>query len=270
MRWCVCLFLLLVCVPAFAQDWLGDWLDRVSGTQAEQPHWITPVATVTPRLEQEIRYDFVHQVGSDGFSTTNIGGGKGLEVIPQRNIELLVNIPPYLAHENPKSIDGFGDMSFVMKYRIAAGNEEHGSYILTAFLGGTIPTGSYKNGARSAIVTPTIAGGKGFHRFDVQATLGSGLPVDSTQLIGRTLLTNVAMQYHLSRFFWPETEINSTFWYGGPNDGKKQTFITPGLVLGRFPIHHRVGLTFGGGFQIAATQFHQYNRAFIGTVRMPF
>lgn len=256
--------------PAFAQNWVDNWLQHVTATQAEQPHWVTPVVTVTPRLEQEIRYDFIHQIGSDGFETTNIGGGKGLELIPQHNIELIFNIPPYLAHENPKVKDGFGDTTFLMKYRLAAGNEEHGNYILTAFIAGSVPTGSYKNGARSAIVTPTIAGGKGFHRFDIQATFGGGLPVNDTQLIGRTLLTNVAAQYHISRFLWPELESNSTFWYGGPNDGRKQSFITPGLVIGRFPIHHRIGLTLGTGFQIAATTFHQYNHAFIVTVRMPF
>ncbi len=269
MRWFV-LLVTLVSIPAFSQNWLDNWLQRVSATQAEQPHWITPVATVTPRLEQEIRYDFIHQIGADGYGTTNIGGGKGLEVIPTRNTEFIFNIPPYLVHENPAAINGFGDVSFLMKYRLAAGNEEHGSYIVTAFLAGSIPTGTYKNGARSAIVTPTIAAGKGFHRFDVQATLGSGLPVDDTDLIGRTLLTNVAVQYHISRFLWPEVESNSTFWYGGLNDGRKQSFMTPGIVFGRFPIHHRVGLTMGAGFQIAVSSFHQYNHALIGTFRMPF
>jgi hypothetical protein len=33
----------------------------VSKTQAEQPHWITPVNTTTPRLEQEFRYDIQWQ-----------------------------------------------------------------------------------------------------------------------------------------------------------------------------------------------------------------
>lgn len=264
------LLFLLFSIASSAQSWIDNWLQGVSATQKEQPHWVTPVATVTPRLEQEIRYDFIHQISADGYSVTNVGGGKGLEIIPTHNTEVIVNIPPYFVRENPNSIGGFGDVSFLLKYRLASGNEEHGSYILTAFLGGSIPTGTYKNGARSAVVTPTIALGKGFHRLDVQATIGSGLPVDDTDLVGRTLLTNVALQYHASRFLWPEVEINSTFWYGGPNDSKKQSFITPGVVVGRFPIHHRVGLTLGAGFQIAATTFHQYNHAFIGTVRMPF
>ena len=260
---------LVICIPAAAQQWVDDWLGRVSATQAEQPHWVTPVVTVTPRLEQEIRYDFLHQETATG-NITNIGGGKGLELIPTHNTELIFNVPPYLIHSNPTAVDGWGDVSFLLKYRIASANEEHGNYILTAFLAGSIPTGTYKNGALSASVTPTIAVGKGWHRFDVQSTLGSGLPVDDTAEIGRTLLSNTALQYHAARFLWPEVEINHTSWYGGTNDGRKQTFITPGLVVGKIPIHHRVGLTMGAGFQIAATHFHQFNHAFVGTIRMPF
>ena len=257
-------------VPVFAQDWASDWLQRVSATQAEQPHWVTPVATVTPRLEQEIRYDFIHQITPAGDTVNNLGGGKGLEIIPTHNTELIFNIPPYFVHSNPTVADGFGDVSFLLKYRILSRNQEHGDYIVSAFLAGSIPTGSDKNGSTSAIVTPTIAFGKGWHKFDVQTTLGTGLPVDDTAEIGRTLLSNTAFQFHAARFIWPEIELNATHWYGGVRDGKTQNFVTPGLVLGRFPIHHRVGLTLGAGFQIATSSFHQYNHAFIGTIRMPF
>ena len=42
----------------FAQDgFFADWFNMVSETQAEQPHWITPLNTMAPRLEQEFRYD---------------------------------------------------------------------------------------------------------------------------------------------------------------------------------------------------------------------
>lgn len=267
--WGFCLALL--CCPALqAQNWVADWLQRVSATQAEQPHWVTPVITVTPRLEQEIRYDFVHQITPAGDGITNIGGGKGLELVPTHNTELIFNIPPYFVHSNSAVRDGFGDVSFLLKYRILSKNEKNGDYILTAFLAGSIPTGSYGNGSTSAIVTPTIALGKGWHKFDVQTTLGTGLPVNNGAEIGRTLLSNTAFQYHAARFFWPEVEINSTSWFGGVRDGKKQTFITPGAVIGRFPLHNRVGLTLGAGVQIAATTFHQYNHAFVGTIRMPF
>src|SRR5438128_1107290 len=41
-----------------AQDgYFANWFNRVDKIQAEQPHWITPLATTTPRLEEEFRYD---------------------------------------------------------------------------------------------------------------------------------------------------------------------------------------------------------------------
>jgi len=81
----------------------------------------------------------------------------------------------------------------------------------------------------------------------------------------------------LARFFWPEAEINSSFYKGGSNDGKIATFATPGLIVGRIPLTHdasgkpgRLGLTFGAGQQIALTHFHTYNHATVITVRLPF
>src|SRR5690242_16206585 len=95
------LWLLAFGTPLLAQDANLSWLERVSATQAQQPHWVTPVATVTPRLEQEFRYDFVHQELQSGFAQWNIGGGKGLELIPTRNVEVLLNVPPYFNHTDP-------------------------------------------------------------------------------------------------------------------------------------------------------------------------
>jgi hypothetical protein len=53
-------------------------------------------------------------------------------------------------------------------------------------------------------------------------------------------------------------------------DGKKEVFLTPGLVLGSFPLAERLHLSIGSGVQIAATQFHQYNHRWILSVRFPF
>ena len=266
-----CLFFLTPSLHAQAghDSWVTSWLTRVSATQAVQPHWVTPIATVTPRLEQEFRFDVNHQVTPTG-NVTNLDGGKGLELIPTSRTELLINLPPYFIHQNPKTVDGWGDASFTLKYRFFARPEKEGNGILTAFLGGSIPTGDHKNGAVSAVVTPTLAGGKGFGFFSVQTTLGGTLPVDSVATVGRTIVSNTAFQAHVLKKFWPEAEINSTAYFGGSHDGKTQTFITPGLVIGRFPIHKRVAFVAGAGFQIAATHFNTYNHAFIGTLRMPF
>ncbi len=251
-------------------SWTARWLANVTATQSKQPNWITPVVLVTPRLEQEFRADFVRQLLADNQQSWNYDNGKGLELIPQSHIELLINAPPYIQHSAPGSVNGPGDVSFLMKYRILTANEQHGNYILTAFLGGTVPTGTYKNGANSSSVLPTLAGGKGWGRFDLESTLGGTLPVDSVQKLGRAIVWNTVAQEHVGRYWWPELEVNSSFIKGGPNNGKKQTFITPGLVGGRFPIHHRIGLTLGAGMQIAATRYHSYNHALIFSARLPF
>jgi hypothetical protein len=104
-------FLLAVSAQLFSQSFLDDYFKRVAEQQAEQPHWITPVVTVTPRLEQEFRYDIFWQGHADGTTTENYGGSKGLELIPAKNVEVIIGIPPYIEHNNPKQKDGWGDES---------------------------------------------------------------------------------------------------------------------------------------------------------------
>jgi hypothetical protein len=94
------------CSQLFAQSFLDDYFKRVAEQQAEQPHWITPVFTVTPRLEQEVRYDIFWQGHANGTTTENYGGSKGLELIPAKNVEIIIGIPPYLVHNEPKVKDG--------------------------------------------------------------------------------------------------------------------------------------------------------------------
>jgi hypothetical protein len=51
--------LFLLCLSSTLSSAQGrfpaDWFNMVSEMQAEQPHWITPLAATTPRLEQEFR-----------------------------------------------------------------------------------------------------------------------------------------------------------------------------------------------------------------------
>jgi hypothetical protein len=255
----------------FAQNgYFSGWFARVDKTKDEQPHWVTPLATTTPRLEEEYRYDQVWQENAKGITTNNYDGGKGLELIPCEKVEIIFNVPPYIAHNNPNVKDGWGDAAFLVKYRLLSANEERGGYILTAFLGWSVPTGQFSNGALHPVITPTIAYGKGFGNFDVQGTFGVGLPTADTSILGRTIAWNSAFQYRLFRKFWPEVELNSTFFQDGKNDGLKQNFVTPGLVMGRFRLAGRVGFTVGGGYQIATTRFHTTNHNAILTVRFPF
>ena len=260
----------LVASSVLGQSLVDDYFKRVAEQQAEQPHWITPVFTVTPRLEQEFRYDIFWQPLADGTTRDNYGGSKGVELIPAKNIEVIIGLPPYLVHNNPRQKDGWGDEMFLVKYRFLSRNEEHGNYILTAFLGASVSTGTYNNGAPHAVITPTLAFGKGWGNFDVVSTAGIQLPVEDAAKVGQPVLWNVTGQYRILRRIWPELEMNSTFYHNGPNAGKAQVFLTPGVVFGKFPLWRRLGATFGTGVQIAATHFHTYTHAWILTMRLPF
>jgi hypothetical protein len=126
--------------PIFA--YFADWQNRVEAAQASQPHWMTPMTTVTPRLEQEYRFDLSQQYLETGAQIDNYGGGKGLEVIPTTANEVLINVPNYEHRANVKPATGFADGNFVtIKQRLVSANEENGNYILSAFLGFQAPTG---------------------------------------------------------------------------------------------------------------------------------
>jgi hypothetical protein len=104
----------------------------------------------------------------------------------------------------------------------------------------------------------------------VQSTLGVSFPLGGEDRLGMPLVSNTAFQYRVYRYFWPEFEVNYTWWPNGERTGINQVFLTPGLLIGRIPIHDRIGLTFGAGYQVAVTHQPQYNHSVILTARIPF
>jgi hypothetical protein len=265
-----------------AQNFIVRWQARATETQALQPHWATPVATSTPRIDQAMRAEFSRQTNTGGYRTWDLGNNKGLELLPARNTELIFGVPPFFVHSQPHTADGFGDVWFEGKYRFFARNEQHGNAVLTAILRATVPTGKYVNGSCCATVTPTLAAGKGLGRFDYVTTVVASLPISNVYKLGHTITWNNVAQYRIgahgfTNLLVPEVELNSTFYHGGADDGKIATFATPGLVFGRIPLSHdadrkpgRRALTLAAGEQIALTRFHTYNHGLIVSVRMPF
>ena len=252
-----------------AQDsgYFSNWFPRVTKTQAAQPHWITPLFTTTPRLEEEFRSDIVWTPTNAGDSI-NYGAGKGLELIPTYNTEIILGVPPYQVPPNAPA--GGGNIPITLKYRLAAQNEESGNYIVTAFLAGSIPAGRFAT--RYGSITPTIAFGKGYRNFDFQSTLGWTIPTGGRSISGTPVAYNTAFQYRVLRKLWPELEANITMWPNGSTKlvGQKQVFLSPGLVAGRFHLWKRLGFTIGAGEQIAVTHFHQFNHAKTLSIRFPF
>ena len=253
-------------------DYFGHWFDRVSETQAEQPHWVTPLVTVTPRLEQELRYDQFHETLAGGHSLDVYGGGKGVELIPARPVEVIIGVPAWETENTSRRISGWADESFLLKYRLLSANKVNGDYILTAFFGLSVPSGSDDFSAHHYGFTPTIAFGKGWGRFDIQSTVGISIPDNGATVRGpgTPILYNTALQYQVARYFWPEVEFNYTYWPNSVHKGKNQLFVTPGLVLGRFPIWRRVGVTLGAGYQVAVSDKPLTRNNFILSARIPF
>ncbi len=236
--------------------YFSNWFDRVNQAQASQPHWMTPLITVTPRLEEEFRYDQYWERLPNGGTIDNYDTGKGLELIPTTTNEVIFGLPAYQERQVGKTrTTGWADDAFLLvKQRLFSENEAHGNAIVTAFLQLTAPTGGRNFTNHAWVVTPTIAGGKGWGDFDIQATSGVVMPVDYFSTTGAQLMTNVTLQYHLLRYFWPEFEFNDTIWLTGrARGGKDQLFLTPGIVLGRFVINGRLKASIGGGYQVAVS-----------------
>jgi len=251
-----------------------DWQARASRTQANQPKWAVPMYSPFPMLAQVFRLDYTRQRVPGGYDNWNIGGHKGFNFIPFARTQIDVFFPGYILHGASSAEDGFGDTNIVGKYRIASGNDKHGNYAVSAALSLHIPTGSYKNGAASPVLTPSFIAGKGFGKLALFSSVGGAMPTSGTATAGRTIQWNTVAQYKVGKYFTPELELNSSTWAGGTRDGKTQMFLSPGL-LSKFPLRpkdetSRLGLILGVGFQSAVTSYHTYNHGFAVTTRLGF
>jgi hypothetical protein len=256
-------------------NFFAKWEKRTSATQAKQPSWTPPMIAPYPMLVQVFRVDFTRQITPTLTSTWNYGASRGLNLVPGFKSEIDFYYAPYLQHNTPKAKDGFGDVGFLYKYRILSKNEKEGNYMLSAQLTATLPTGSYSNGSPDSSVSPTLLAGKGYGKFDVISSLGGTLPTAESNKIGRSIAWNTTAQYHLSKYVWPELESNATYFFAGKNDGKKQNFVTPGIVFSKFKIlpddaGGRLGVAVGAGMQIATSTFHTYNHNLVFTTRFIF
>jgi hypothetical protein len=82
-----------------------------------------------------------------------------------------------------------------------------------------------------------FSAGKGFGKFDVISCLGGTLPTEETNKLGRSIAWNTTAQYHLAKYVWPELESNTTYFFGGKNDGKEAKLPNPGIVFSKFKLH---------------------------------
>lgn len=247
-----------------------SWLHMAAETQSRQPGWLSPLVTTSGRLKNEFRYDIWDQPSTLGNRTYQFGGNKGVEFITSPRTQILLGVPTYTLVSPNGPPGGFGDLPLQMKFRLASAERSEGNYLLTFILAATAPTGSHRYGAGDGMVTPTIAAGKGFGRFDVQSTFGANLPTGNTAKLGRQLQWNTAFQYHAPWKLWPELEVNSTFYKTGPHAGNQQVFLTPGLGFGRVRLRRGIRFSSAAGMQIAVTRFHTYDHRWMFSERLSF
>jgi hypothetical protein len=208
------------------------------------------------------------QQSSSGDTTANYGCSRGLEVVPTTRLEFGIYPPGYIVHR-ANFADGFGDLSYSVKFRAFSRPVGKGGYFVGFFLGGLIPTSANSNGTGHAVLTPTFAAAKVLGPFDIQSTIGGTLPTSGTKSLGRTLPFNTSFDYRIKEKAWLILEQDSTFWIDGPLTGNKQAFLTPGIVWqGKLGQKQKVEIGFGE--QIAVTHFHQYNHRSVFTIRFPF
>ena len=150
------------------EGFLSSWLNMVSRTQAQQPNWVTPLATNNSILTQSFHYDVLSERLPNGTYLNSYGGGKGLEFIPFPRIEVILAVPPWEQHTGSTLTDGLGDWAGLMKYRFWSANEEQGNYAVTGFLQYIAATGGQGFTTGTDLLHPGLVLGKGWGPFDVQ------------------------------------------------------------------------------------------------------
>jgi len=221
-------------------DYFAEWFERVDATSAAQPSWAAPMTTVTPLLKEFVMYGQAIQTLPNGANVAVYDGGipaAGIHLIPDYYNEIYIGAPPYQVRTIKQPADGFADLPFfLVKTRLGSGNEENGDYVVSAYLSGQAPIGIKPFTNNAYYITPTIAGGKGWGDFDIQATVGTPWPTSNYKLLGTQLVTNVAFQYHLLSYLWPEIELNDTYWFNGARGRLNQLFLTFDAIIGPYPI----------------------------------
>lgn len=262
-------------------NFIAAWQATAAQVRANQPAWSSPLVTTTGMLEQRFRFDIDDQQAGNGTNTAVLGDGKGVDLIVSNSNEIQIAAPPYDFRESPTgngALSGLGDWAFMrVKQQLASSPASGENYFVTVWLQVQAPTGIPQLTSNAWTFLPTFAFGKGWGDFDIQATVGGVLPASNVATLGDQIQTNVAFQYHFMKVFWPEFEVNWTYYVDGQRSGLNQVFLTPGLVIGRFQMADGVLFTTGLGYQIAVApncrpspQTPAYGNARVFTSRFNF
>ncbi len=281
-----CFSVLLFCFAATAAcaqtggdstGWISAHAATVTAARASQPGWASPLVSESLRLNQGIRYDVQRQSIPTGHRMWLLGAPVAVTTIPFAKVELDFVPPARVWNNNAAVKDGANDLAFAAKYRFLSANEKQGNYVGSAWLIGTVPTGSYTNGMGNATLTPGFGFGKGYGHFAAQSTLAATLPLGNQAAVitGRPVMWNTLVQYRFAHYIVPQLEDDWTVYKDGAIDGLVQNFVTPGLWLGGIPLHSRSShspraFAVGAAMQVATSQRATYNHGLVLTGRFLF
>ena len=114
--------------PSSVEGFFDTWASIARQAKASQPHWITPLATVTPRLEQEFRYDEFFEHTEPVPTSKSMTAAKALRSFPTMTNEVLINLPPHNDRTIVKPASGWSDWpAITVKQRLLSANEENGN-----------------------------------------------------------------------------------------------------------------------------------------------
>lgn len=255
------------------QAGFAHWRGSNAAMTTVQPTWMGPLIQTDARLSQSARISVSNSYTPAGTRTLNYGNHHTMGLLVGDRIQVNMMAPPYIQNNSAGLKDGFGDTMVEAKYRIASGDATHGNYALTAMVCESLPTGSYRNGAQTAVYYPTVAMGRMWGRFDVQTTLGGTMPTGKIAAQGRQINWNTTGRVQVGTRLWIDVEDNANFTFGGAFDRKVENFLTPAAfyVFKRkeWRAKHPM-FVIGGGMQIATSGFHTYNHNLIPEMRVLF
>ena len=139
-------------------------------------------------------------------------------------------MPPYDIRNTPTGqgvFSGFADWGFVrVKQQLASSPSSADDYLVSVLLQAQAPTGTPQLTSNAWTFLPTLAFGKGWGDFNIQASVTGVLPASNVSTLGDQIQTNVAFQYRLMKVLSPELEVSWTYWIAGQRDGSE-----PSLTL---------------------------------------
>jgi hypothetical protein len=182
-----------------------DWFDRVDAARESQPHWTPPLITLSPLITELLKEDGYYQQLGNGADILNVGGNKGLFLVPTETNEFGIGLPTYQQRSHVQPGSGLTDLQFLLiKQRLLSAPEDRGNYIVTAALAAQAPAGTALFSNNAYVVTPSLLAGKGFGQFNVQAATGFAVPTAHQTTLGMSWANNTTLPYNLGDVFWPE------------------------------------------------------------------